>query len=169
MTVTYTDDDRARFVQAVAASGNIAQTMRDLGYPSRPETASRWLAAHGLEQPTVDELKSRAVQRRHWFTAERQHAAMSAALDLVHGWLTAPQLIALTTKEGTRVAEVVPTPREVLELARAGEVIVRTLRLIEGQTTEEVGIRGTLEEVAPNVAALIIEAREAVEALPAAG
>lgn len=131
---SYSEQQIEDFV-SLAADIGIAATIKELNYPKSRNTAHYWCKQRGVS-PTVDDLRSKAAQMKHFYGEQEQLAVLNSLLDRIQQALEDARL----------------TPDELTKLARAAQSTVETMRLVGGQSTQTVQ---TIDSVDAEIKTLI--------------
>lgn len=154
--VAYGEHERERWLELAEELGPQGATL-ELGYPAK-RTAARWLAEHGLDV-TKSEQHVRARAMRQAYSDAEQTALASQVLDAIADrlertlWVFPP---------GMGPQEQPLAGAELNQLAAAVQKAVATIRLVQGRSTENLGLQA-MDDLTAEARALYLRSREANE------
>lgn len=114
----YIEEEKSEFCELAQEIG-IAAAMRELSYPKSYNTARYWLDQRGIEI-TVDSLKSKAAELKHFYGYKEQMLTLQTELDRIQEMLESGDLDA----DGLN------------KLSNALSKTINAMELISGRVTE---------------------------------
>lgn len=123
----YTEEQVNEYCETAQKIG-MAAAIKELGYPKSKSTAHYWLKNRGIVVE-VDELRRRASETKQFYTEREQITVLNELLQRIMEKVQDSQL----------------SPDDLSKLSRSAQMVVETLRLIGGQSTQNLEIQDSVD------------------------